>query len=73
MAQWILKANGQVVQCQTCRPFQVDELHSETLKRKRGIFDELIKKRWGTSESPVVQVYEDNNFVPYEDEDEEPR
>ena len=73
MAQWILKANGQVVPRQTCRPLQVDELHSETLKRKRSIFDELIEKRWGTSESPVVQAYEDNDFVPYEDEDEEPR
>eukprot|EP00957_Ditylum_brightwellii_P082575 6278425-Ditylum_brightwellii.AAC.1 len=73
MAQWILKANGQVVPCQTCRPLQVDELYSETLNRKRSIFDELIEKRWETSESPVIQAYEDNDFVPYEDEDEEPR
>eukprot|EP00957_Ditylum_brightwellii_P189783 14448109-Ditylum_brightwellii.AAC.1 len=73
MVQWILKANGQVVPHQTYRLLQVDELHSETLKRKRSIFNELIEKRWGNLESPVVQTYEDNDFVTYEDEDKELR
>ena len=49
MAQWVLKANGNVVPRRTLRPLQTAELHSETEKRKRIIFNTLIEKRWGTS------------------------
>ena len=49
-AQWVLKANGNVVSCCTNCPLNTSELSSETKKRKRNVFDELITARWG---SPV--------------------
>ena len=48
MAQWVLKANGNVVPCRTTRPLNTSELSSKTEKRKRNVFDELITSRWGT-------------------------
>ena len=52
MAQWVLKANGNVIPRRTVRPLQVAEIHSETEKKKRKLFDELIERRWGTSINP---------------------
>ena len=52
MAQWILKANGRVVPRRSLRPFKVDEIHSPVEIKKREVFDELIKRRWGT---PMTQ------------------
>ena len=48
MAQWILKANGRVVPRRSLRPLKVDEIHSPVEIKKREVFDELIKRRWGT-------------------------
>ena len=48
LAQWVLKSNGNVVPCQTVRPLQLAELHSDTEKRKQAIFDVLIERRWGS-------------------------
>jgi hypothetical protein len=71
MAQWILKANGRVVPRRTARPLAVAELHSEVEKKKRKVFDGLIERRWGTSIKPsAVSESSDNDFEPYEDEDE---
>ena len=39
MAQWALKANGNVVPCRTTRSLNTSELSSETEKRKRNFFD----------------------------------
>ena len=72
MAQWILKANGNVVPRRSVRPLTTLELATDSLKRKMTIFDGLVEKRWGTS----VNTYEADakNFRPdfeeYEDDDE---
>ena len=52
MAQWILKANGRVVPRRSLRPLKVDELHSPVELKKREVFDELIKRRWGSPMTP---------------------
>jgi hypothetical protein len=46
MAQWILKANGNVVPHCTVRSLQVDKVHSPNEIEKRESFDELIEGRW---------------------------
>ena len=52
MAQWVLKANGNVIPNRTLRPLHVDELHSAVEVKKREIFDALIERRHGTSTRP---------------------
>ena len=47
MAQWILKANGEVVLCRSFRPLRDDEVNSREESKKREIFDGLIERRWG--------------------------
>jgi hypothetical protein len=77
MAQWILKANGNVVPRRSSRPLKVDELHSATEIKKRAIFDGLIERRWGTSINPPkkndTEDLDDNEFEEYEDDDEPKR
>jgi hypothetical protein len=60
MAQWILKANGNVVPHHSSRPLKMDEIHSAMESKKRTIFDELIKRRWGTSINPPKQKNAEN-------------
>jgi hypothetical protein len=82
MAQWVLKANGNVVPHRTVCWLQVDEVHSPTKIKKREIVDELIERRWGTSIS-LPKVKDENEDDPndphpedwdyYEDDDEAPR
>ena len=52
MAQLILKANGRVVPRRSLRPLKVDELHSPVEIKKREVFDEFLKRRWGTPMTP---------------------
>jgi hypothetical protein len=74
MAQWILKANGNVVPRRTLRPLNTAELHSNTEAKKRKIFDALIEGRWGTSMSaPPMEIKDDDTFEEYQDDYEEPR
>ncbi len=74
MAQWILKANGNVVPRRTLRPLNTAELHSNTEAKKRKIFDALIEGRWGTSMSaPPMEIKDDDTFEEYQDDFEEPR
>ena len=76
MAQWILKANGNVVPRRTHRPLNTAELNSETEKKKREVFDALIEKRWGTAlypPKPSADDSPDKEFVPYDDDDESAR
>jgi hypothetical protein len=71
MAQWILKANGNVVPQRSSRPLKTDEVHSEQEQSKRKIFDELIKRRWGTSINPPMKPDEDiEESEEYEYDDE---
>ena len=67
MGQWILKANGRVVPRRSLRPLKIDELHSPVEIKKREVFDELFKRRWGTPMTPpntqqpkVFEKYEDH-------------
>ena len=53
MAHWILKANGEVVPRKTHRPLQVSERHSPVEIKKREIFYNLIRRRWGDSVTPA--------------------
>ena len=78
MAQWILKANGNVAPRRSSRPLKVDEIHSATELKKRAIFDGLIERRWGTSINPPKSkdsdnLDDDNEFEECESEDERKR
>ena len=72
MAQWILKANGNVVPRRTVRPLTKQENDSNVKIKKRKLFDELIQKRYGTSEMPPPSDTSPNMDF-YEDDDEELR
>ena len=37
-----------MVPCRTIQALQLAEVHSDTEKRKRDIFDALIERRWGS-------------------------
>jgi hypothetical protein len=73
MAQWILKANSNVVPRRTLRSLNTAELHSPTEAKKRTIYDALIERRWGTSMSAPPEETEENSFNEYSDDDEEAR
>ena len=75
MAQWVLKANGNVVPRHTARPLTVAETHSTMELKKRGTFDALVEKQWGTSMSPPPVPRDDTELVSdeYEDDDEDKR
>jgi hypothetical protein len=71
MAQWVLKANGNVVPRRTHRPLRVAEIHSPSEEKKRQVFDALIERRWGTSMSPPkVDPEVKPDMEPYEDDQE---
>ena len=75
MAQWILKANGNVVPRRSSRPLTVGEIHSQDEISKRKIFDGLIERRHGTSINPPIESDDDtrDEWEEYEDEDEPAR
>ena len=76
MAQWIMKANGNVVPRHQLRPLQIAEIHSDTEKAKRQVYDDLIKKRWGTSVNLPPSLGEKDKsdyFEENSDEVESPR
>ena len=47
MAQAVLTSNGTVIPRRLLRKLLVSELHSESEKRKRQIFDDIIRKKLG--------------------------
>ena len=73
MAQWVLKANGKVVPHPTLCPLQTTEVNSEMEFKKHSIFDDLIKKTWGSSVNLPSKAPPDDVFLEYEDDDENPR
>jgi hypothetical protein len=73
MAQWTLKAYGNVVPRRTVRPLNTAEVHSATETKKRAIFNALIKGRWGTSMSAPPEETSEDTFEEYWDNDEEQR
>jgi hypothetical protein len=68
MAQWVLKSNGRVVARRTCRPLTNEEWHSEVEKRKRNIFDEVIKHKLGTSIKLPAKYPQPEEYEVYEDD-----
>ena len=70
MAQWILKANGRVFPRTSLRPLKVDEIHSPVEIKKREVFDELIKRRWGTPMTPP-NTQQPKAFEKYEDHEQQ--
>ena len=70
MAQWILKANGRVDPRISLRPLKVDEIHSPVEIKKREVFDELIKRRWGTPMTPP-NTQQPKAFEKYEDHEQQ--
>ena len=70
MAQWILNANGRVVPSRSFRPLKVDEIHSPVGIKKREVFDELIKRRWGTPMTPP-NTKQPKAFEKYEDHEQQ--
>jgi hypothetical protein len=72
MAQWCLKANGQVVLRRTHRPLSADELTSDTELKKRDRFIKNIASKYGSSETaPAIEMTTaDYEFELYEDNDE---
>ena len=72
MAQWILKSNGRVIPCRTCRPLKEDEINNPIEIRKRKLFDELVRAKLGDSFTPMTtQDVEADVFEPYEDDEEQ--
>ena len=71
MTQHVVTSRETVVLRRSLRPLKVEELHSETEKRKRAIFDDIIRKKLGdpifTPPSLPAQ-----DFVPYSDGELDP-
>ena len=53
MAQWVLKANGQVLPRRTARPLKFEEKHDPVETNKRSIFDVLIETICGDGNEPT--------------------
>ena len=68
LSQWVLKSNGNVVPRQTVQALQLAELHSDTERQKRDIFDALIERRCG---SPMSTPNKDGADITTDTEDNE--
>ena len=70
-AQWVLKANGNVIPCQSLHPLQTSEIHSPTEITECATFDALIERRWGTLMNPPKETEpKTKTFNQYEDDNE---
>ena len=66
MAQGVLNSNGKIVPRRTIRKLSVSELHSESEKNKRRIFEELIRSKLGDSMAFPPKP-PSSPYVPYSD------
>ena len=77
MAQWVIKANGNVVPDCTMCSLHADELYNQQEIKKRETFDTLIERRWRSLwlPSPVSQLKqsEDETWDEYYDQNESPQ
>lgn len=69
MAQGVLTSKGTVIPRRTLRKLNKSELHSESEKRKRQLFDDLIRSKLGDSISPPSKPL-DTTYIPYSDDSE---
>jgi hypothetical protein len=67
MAQAVLTARGTIVPRRTLRKITKSELHNSSEKRKRNIFDDLIRKKLGDSMSLPSKPLPDTSYIPYSD------
>ena len=80
MSQWVLKINGQVVPRQSCQPLWTAEWVSPDETKLRQIFDARIEGMYGSVVDPPKQnikiprheMEPNDDFIEYEDEEEEP-
>ena len=72
MAQWCLKANGNIVPGRYVVPLKTDQLNNNEEILKRNVFTNCTRKRYGDSINfpPITIKMEDIDFVPYEDDGE---
>ena len=71
MAQWILKPNGKVIACRTCRPLKEDAINNPVEIRMQQVFDESVQAKLGDSFAHIpIDNWEDKFFKPYEDNEE---
>ena len=70
MAQWVLKANGNVVPRRTVRPLREQEKRHPVVRRKQGDFDAFIEKRFGTSWKAKERKDDDEDIIMDEEVDE---
>ena len=74
MTQWVLKSNGRIVPRRTVRPLLPQELapSNDIEQRKRQIFSDAIRQRYGDSISlPPEPDPDAATYVPYLDNDDE--
>ena len=67
MTQWILQDNGTVVARTTVNPLKEEDWCNPIEKKKRDLFDTIIRKKLGSSLSYPSNHTAD--FVPYEDDE----
>ena len=70
MAQWVLKADGNVVPRCSIQPLQTAEIYIDSEKKKRELFDKLIYERYGNSINVALPNSNKPKTERYEDEDE---
>ena len=70
MAQWVLKANGNVVPRCSLWSLQTAKIYSDSEKKMRELFDKLIYESYGNSINVVVPNRNKPEMEWYEDEDE---
>ena len=69
MSQSILNLKGSIITRRTLRKLRNDEIHSESEKRKRSLFDDQILRKLGDSISKPAKP-SPSDHVPYYSEDE---
>ena len=67
MAQSVLTSKGTVITRRTMRRLKTAELHSESEKKKRAVFDALIDKKLGNSMA-FPSKPDPKSFIPYSDD-----
>ena len=73
MAQYILQANGRVVPRRTTIPIPEEELRTSSMKQRIETFNKCIEQTLGTSMNMPTLKSSDDEWIPYESDETEPR
>lgn len=68
MAQAVLTSKGTVIPRRTLRRLLVSELHSNSEKKKRSIFDDIIRSKLGDSMKMPPKPDPNEQYTPYSDD-----